>query len=409
MRIGRTIPPVAAPLGLADLWYGLRGLFQPIPALETVEDELTFMFGAHHVFLLSSGSAALTVVLKALATMSDRTEVIVPAYTCFTVPAAVVRAGLRPVACDIDHSTFEFDHEQLASLVTDRTLCVIAHHLFSIPTDVDRVRTVCAAHGAFVVEDAAQAMGGEVRGRMLGTLGDVGIFSLGRGKQVTCGEGGVAVTNNMAIAVAIEKHYAVLAPPGLGATLASFSKVIAMWLFIRPSLYWIPAAIPYLRLGETIYPSHIALHRLSGMHAGLMRRVRIRMMRARRARASVAAELRRRLRMSRREDEKYPFLRLPVFAATPADKRRLCEEARRLGLGISQGYPAPISDIPELQTLFDGRKYPHAAYVAAHLLTLPTHHWLTEKDKRAIANHISGIVGSPCPPRVTQPQIGVRA
>ena len=149
MRIARTLPPAAAPIGPADVWHGLRGMRRPRQALTSLEAEIARTFGSPHVFLLSSGTAALTVALKALASLSPRTEVVLPAYTCYTVPAAVVAAGLRPVLCDLAPSSFDFDHEQLARLVSDRTLCGIAHHLFDISSDVERVRAICAAHGSY--------------------------------------------------------------------------------------------------------------------------------------------------------------------------------------------------------------------------------------------------------------------
>ena len=76
-------------------------------------------------------------------------------------------------------------------------------HLFGIPSDVDRTRRICEEKGIFLVEDAAQAMGVEHGGRKLGTLGDVGFFSLGRGKNISCGSGGIILTSSADIA---EEH-----------------------------------------------------------------------------------------------------------------------------------------------------------------------------------------------------------
>jgi hypothetical protein len=213
MKIGRTMPPAAAPLGWLDLWHGIAGVFRPERLLRALEDGLREEFGVRHVFLVSSGKAALMVTLKALRSLSPRREVVTPAYTCFSVPAAIVHAGLRPAPCDIDPSTFDFDHALLERTLTDDTLCVIAHHLFGVPSAIDRIRALCEAQHIFVVEDAAQAMGTESGGRKLGTLGDVGIFSLGRGKNITCGSGGIIVTNSDRIADAIALEYRQLLHP----------------------------------------------------------------------------------------------------------------------------------------------------------------------------------------------------
>src|SRR5205085_11848261 len=134
----------------------------------------------------------------------------------------------------------------------------------------------------FLVEDAAQAMGVEVDGRPLGTLGDVGVFSLGRGKNITCGSGGIVLSASDAIAAAIAREHARLRPTSFTRQLIELAGVFLMGIFVRPSLYWIPAALPFLGLGRTVFPRHIVLRRLSGMHAGLLRNWRRRLAEANR-------------------------------------------------------------------------------------------------------------------------------
>src|SRR5205823_5971822 len=102
IRIGRTIPPAAPPLGWSDLWHAVTGALRPAQSIRALERELRAEFGAPHVFTVSSGKAALTLTLMALKAGSSKCDVIIPAYTCFSVPAAVLKAGLRPVLCDID-------------------------------------------------------------------------------------------------------------------------------------------------------------------------------------------------------------------------------------------------------------------------------------------------------------------
>src|SRR5207244_6222004 len=161
----RTIPPAAAPLRWADLWHGVAGIFSSSRSLRAREEEIRRHFGVSHAFLVSSGTAALTLTLTALKARSPRTGVVIPAYTCFSVAAAVVKAGLRPVLCDIDPTTFDFDHALLARTVTPDTLCVVSHHLFGIPSDVERLRPLFHARGVAGLEDTAQAMGAELDAR----------------------------------------------------------------------------------------------------------------------------------------------------------------------------------------------------------------------------------------------------
>ena len=273
MKIGRKVPPAAAPIAWKDLWHGVIGLLCPERSLRLFEEEIRAHFGVSHVFLVSSGTAALTLTLMGLRSSSRRTDVVIPAYTCPSVPAAVLKAGLRPVLCDINPSTFDFDHAQLERTLNENTLCVVAHHLFGIPSDIDRVRALCRTRGIFVVEDAAQAMGVESNGRRLGTLGDVGIFSLGRGKSITCGSGGIIVTSSAHIADAIGRRCRELSASPLAEALKDFAQIVLMAMFIRPRLYWLPAALPFLRLGQTIFPKDVPLKRALGHEGGSPARV----------------------------------------------------------------------------------------------------------------------------------------
>jgi dTDP-4-amino-4,6-dideoxygalactose transaminase len=395
MRIRRTVPPAAAPLGAVDLWQGLVGLVASRRALERLEREIAQRLRVRHVFLVSSGTAALTLTLKAIAASSSRTGVVVPGYTCFSVPGAVVHAGLRPVPCDIDATTFDFDHANLAQTVDDNTLCVIAHHLFGVPSDVARTRALCHSRGVLVVEDAAQGLGTMSKGVAAGTIGDVGIFSFGRGKSVTAGGGGAIATNSDALADAIRRHYDDVKCPTPLHTIADFLMVVAMAVFIRPALYWLPTALPFLRLGETFFPAHVTIRRMSGLQAGLLRCWQSRLRVSNRVGMRTAVVLGKRLGIAW---PVHPYLRLPIFASSPAEKRALLARSRRLGLGLSGGYPSAVDQIPQLAAWVSGVRCPRARHVAAHLLTLPVHHWLRTRDRLAICRCLRSVARRTSPP-----------
>lgn len=358
----------------------------PDGSIRALEESIRQYFSAKHVFLVSSGKAALTLALMALkARSSRRTEVVIPAYTCYSMPAAVLRAGLRPMLCDINPETFDFDHELLERTLNDNTLCVVAHHLFGIPSNIERVRALCQPRGIAVVEDAAQAMGVESNGRKLGTLGDAGIFSLGRGKNITCGSGGIVVTNSDHIAEAIGRQWPRLESPPVAELLKDFAKIVFMTIFIRPRLYWIPAAVPSLRLGQTIFPKTVTVKRLSGMHAGLLHNWQSRLSQSNHTRSQTVAAVSQRLSITLPPGPSHPYLRLPILAATPQGRARIHSRSQQRGLGMSLAYPTPINEIPEISPMFDGKRFPSARRVADHILTIPTHQWLSEKDKSAIA------------------------
>jgi len=387
MRIGRTQPPAAALLEWRDVMHGIDGIRDPRRAVQRFEGDIRRELEVRHAYAVSSGRAALMLALQALASLSPRREVVIPAFTCFSVAGAVVHAGLRPVLCDIDPETFDFDRHALPKAITGDTLAVVAHHLFGVPSAIAETRALCRARGAYLVEDAAQAMGGEIGGRPMGTLADAGVFSFGRGKNVTCGSGGLVVTNDDDVAAAIAERHARLASPTVVHQLADLARTVMMMIFIRPSLYWLPAALPFLGLGRTTFPRHISAERLSGFRAGLLRDWRARLSQANGIRAAAVSfftgELGDTHARNRTDGSMRPYVRMPILAPTAAVKDRVYARARRMGVSVS--YPTPISEIPEIRAAFDGQRFPAARGVAERLLTLPTHHWLSPRDRRAIA------------------------
>lgn len=387
MKIQRTIPPAAAPVYLKDLFHGLTGFFWSRDYIQRLKDEIREYFNVRHVFLVSSGKAALTMILNALKSLTPgKKHVLIPAYTCFSVPSAIVKAGLEVSLCDIALSTFDFDYSLLERSVNEDTLCVVPDHLFGIPSDMDRINSLCRDKGIFVIEDAAQAMGGSYNGRKLGTIGDAGFFSLGRGKNITCGSGGIIVTNSGMIADAIEKEFSDLENPRITETFREFLSVAVMGLFIHPSLYWFPAGLPFLKLGETVFYRDFPVKRLSGMKAGLLKGWQKRLEETNRIRRENAAyfceRLRSRLRLS--NGSSIPCLRLPVMPDETETKERIFSRSERNGLGISRMYPTAINEIEEIKHQFDGMAFPSAGKAAERLLTIPTHQFLTERDKEEI-------------------------
>lgn len=390
MRIRRTIPPAAAPVAAGDLFRGISTIGAE-EAEGRVEQELREYFGAEGVFLVSSGKAALALILQGLSTLSPRKKVVIPAYTCYSVPSAVLKAGLAIALCDVDPDTLDFDFSALERLADERTLCVLPTHLFGIPSDVARVRRICSARGILIVEDAAQAMGVVHEGRKLGTLGDAAFFSLGRGKTVTCGSGGVILTSSKEIAASIRTLHAGLGREPSAARARSIIEAVLMKAFLNPSLYWLPDGMPFLGIGETRFLPDFPMYRLSGFKAGMLGIWRARMeeqnrCRERNGRYFVDA-------LGLRKEGIYsraiPFLRFPVVAESPEGKADACASLRHLG--VSPMYPGSVNRIDELRDRFAGTACPGAERTAATLFTLPTHVLLTDRDRREVCEGLRRI------------------
>jgi perosamine synthetase len=410
VRLPRTIPPAAAPIRAASFVRGLAGTFDR-RTLPRLEEELKSCFGVRHVFLVSSGTAALALILLALKAIKARGRVVVPGYGCYAVPAAVVRAGLSVVPCDVDPDTLDFDYGSLMAAVDRETLCVIAIHPFGMPADIARIRAVCEREGAFLVEDAAQAMGIVHEGRMLGTSGDAGFLSLGRGKAVTCGSGGIIMTRSDAVARQIGDLWATLEREPSAQRLGSLPAAALMSMFLRPRLYWIPDGIPALGLGETVFDPDFPMWRLNRFKAGLLRDWRGRLALDNRSRQensrfyadAFAADSRNgRCRIPRRAGD-VPCIRFPILLGAGSMKDSLRRESRARRFGISPMYPDAVTGIRDLAPGFGRNTCPRAKAVADTLVTLPTHPMLGERDRAQVVACVKDALASGASANVEQP------
>jgi len=389
LRIGRTLPPAAAPLTLLDIAAGFVGGMRGARELRRFTDELQTYFNCRYCFLVSSGKAALTLILLALKqSRPERDRVLIPAFTCYSVPSAVVRAGLKVTLCDIDPATLDFAEEQLREKLADpRLLCVVPVHLFGQPANVAHLRGMISDPEVVVVEDAAQAMGGEVAGVKLGTLGDVGFFSLGRGKSLSTVEGGVIVTSRDDIGKELANQYARMEGYGVIQQVKLLVYATALWLLTRPSLFWLPKAIPFLRLGETIFDPSFPMRKLTGLQAGLARRWQRKLAAYQQGRRALVAQWRAMLPSSGLAITSVgspPLLRFPVMLDTAQQAQTLVENGNRQGLGIAPTYPAAIHRVPQLADQFSEQEFPAAANAARCLVTLPVHGYVRHRDRMRI-------------------------
>jgi perosamine synthetase len=382
----RRLPPAASPVSLADLGSALSGTLRPAATREAVESDLASSLGADFVALVSSGRAALVLILNALRALApQRTGVVIPAYSCFSVPAAVVKANLRVKLCDMDPETLDFDYRHLAALAAEPdTLCVISTHLFGVGADVRRARAIAAPHGVFVVDDAAQAFGTMTPDGPAGMLGDVGLFSFGRGKSVTAVHGGAVVCSSPQIAAQVRAQLDELEEPGNAESLATLLQAIVLLVLVRPSWYWLPASLPFLRLGETIFSTAFPIARMPGAGAGLLRRWRARAAAANATRSKWAAFIADRVPgLTRR---RVPCIRLPIICKSAEERDRLMVAGNLAGLGFSVMYPRSLNDVPELSAQLVPEAFPNAERLAQCLLTVPIHPFLSDRDSRQIVN-----------------------
>ncbi len=148
-----------------------------------------------HAIALSSGTAALHLSLMALE-ISNESEIIVPDFTFPATSNVVEIVGGKSVFVDIELDTFNIDPDKIEEKITRNTKAIIVVHEFGCPAKMDEILAIANKYNLSIIEDAACALGSEYKGIKVGTIGDIGCFSLHPRKNITTGEGGIIVTNN---------------------------------------------------------------------------------------------------------------------------------------------------------------------------------------------------------------------
>ena len=176
------------------------------PEVDALANEIANYLGVKHAVGVASGTDALLLPLKAICAARG-SDVIVPAFTFFASAGAVWNAGLRPVFCDVDPRTFNVTRESIEAVWTEKTVAVVAVHLFGQMADMEPVRDLARERGAFVLEDAAQAIGADSPVGRAGAVGNAGALSFFPTKNLGgLGDGGMVVTNDTAHADLVRKH-----------------------------------------------------------------------------------------------------------------------------------------------------------------------------------------------------------
>ena len=231
---------------------------------------------------------------------------------------------------------------------------------------------------------------GEIDDKKLGTLGDVGFFSLGRGKALSTIEGGVILASRVELGNELVRLASKIDKFTVSDTIKLAVKSICTTLLQHPSIFWLPKALPFLKLGETIYEADFPICMMSSWQMRLARGWRERLQRHQKVRRkninSWQESIPEKFSLVCTAKEEFAMIRFPVLAASGKERDMICQRSEKTGSGVMPTYPLPINEIPQLASEGLGQHYPNAKKLADCLLTLPVHEYVREIDRLKILN-----------------------
>lgn len=329
------------------------------PAVEAFEKDWAGYCGVSHAVGVANGTDAIELVLRAMG-VGPGDEVLVPANTFIASASAVIAAGAAPRFVDVDPGTLLIGADQVRAAVGPRTAAVLVVHLYGQPADVHAIEEVTKPLGIPIIEDAAQAHGAQLGGRMAGSLGLAGTFSFYPGKNLgALGDGGAVTTNDASLAERVR----ILANHG--------------------------------RAGG--HHQHLAVgrnSRLDGMQAAFLRAKLPGLEGQNQARRRIVAECRSRLQNTRIDFVHH----LPgavssnhLFVAQVDDRERFRSALGEAGIATSIHYPTPCHRHPAFDAHVPGY-LPVVERAAERIVSLPLFPEMTQPEVDAVCEVIGEVM-----------------
>lgn len=380
------IPPTAGlPLYLKDL-------FPPPP--EPFSISLGKFLGVSTVGVECSGTASLVVILETLRRLSSRRTIIIPAYTCPLVVFAIVKSRLQLRICDTRPDSFDLDPEALSRLCNHDTLAIIPTHLGGRVADLHSIIALARKCGAYVIEDAAQALGARYEGKSVGLQGDAGFFSLAAGKGLSIFEGGLWIAANAVLRAELQQTSQQLIPSHLGWEALRCVQLAGYTIAYRPGrLRYIygNSLRRALRRGDPIaatgdyFSSRIPLHRVCAWRQAVGSRALLRLADFHR---DLARQASRRLPaltsipgLTVLTDPPGATGTWPLFMVNlPNEKLRdqVLAELWGAGLGVARMFAYALPDYEYLRPWVGEQSVPNAKRFAACSMTISNSPWLND-------------------------------
>jgi len=169
------------------------------PFVKKFEDEFAQLVNKKYAISVTNGSAALEAAISAL-NLKKGDEVILPTFTIISCVSPLIRLGITPIFIDSYDDTWNMDVSQIEDKITDKTKAIMAVHIFGLSVDMDPLIKLANQYNLLIIEDAAEAIGLNYKGKPCGSFGDISTFSFYPNKLITSGEGGMIVTDDETLA-----------------------------------------------------------------------------------------------------------------------------------------------------------------------------------------------------------------
>ncbi len=176
-------------------WVSSLCLDEEVNFIKKLEDGFSSYIGVKYGTATTSGSTALDLAVATLK-IAEGDEVIVPTFTMVATANSVIHNGAKPVFVDADPQSWCIDANAIEQAITEKTKAIMPVHVYGYPAEMTKILEIAKRHNLYVIEDAAEAIGTEYKGKKAGSFGDIGCFSFYANKTMTCGEGGMLVTDN---------------------------------------------------------------------------------------------------------------------------------------------------------------------------------------------------------------------
>jgi len=403
----REIPPTAGlPLRRSDLI--------PTGRQDFAADMAAFL-GVTAVGVECSGTASLIVILTTLKRLSPaRKVVIIPAYSCPLVVFAIAHCGLETRLCDTVPGGFDLDPQALARHCGPDVLAIIPTHLGGRVAGLEPVMKIARAHDAYVVEDAAQALGACDQGQSLGLRGDAGFFSLAAGKGLSLFEGGIWIAADDGLRAEIARTSAQIVPRRLGAEalrclqLLGYGALYNPWglrlAYGRPLRRALRDNDPIAAAGDDFTPD-IPVHQVSRWRQGVGAKALTRLAAFQQTLAQQAKARLARLQaipgvhvLTDHHGEQGVW---PLFLLVMPDHRSRDAAMDKLwgaGLGVSRMFALALQDYDYLRPWLGAQSAPNARDFAGRMLTISNSPWLDDASFKRIIEILLTLKPEPATP-----------